>query len=259
MDSNETVVSKEVEKALVIPEKASSFRYHPDKLCQDQCFYCGGKFGLFDTPCHVAQIKSLERQKKILESKSLGFVHFCFSRDFNLLILPKFIILKFTDEEKLTVDNCLCDACFRHVDRRANCPSYKKRLSAQAAITEFENNTLENSQNENNVPNEATLFHQNKELSICRVQDCKEQATHSIRRKWALKMRKTFSKFININFEHNSTMAFLPICDKHYEVISHLMICALCNRRLMRNHIYFINQVRAIKSKEIVIYCFKPN
>lgn len=60
---------KEKEKALVVPEKASSFRIHPDKLCQDQCFYCGGKFGLFDTPCHVASIKSLERQKKILESK----------------------------------------------------------------------------------------------------------------------------------------------------------------------------------------------
>lgn len=55
-------------KALVIPEKASSFRIHPGKLCQDQCFYCGGKFGLFDTPCHVAQIKSLERQKNILDS-----------------------------------------------------------------------------------------------------------------------------------------------------------------------------------------------
>lgn len=57
-----------IEKALVIPEKASSFRIHPDKICQDQCFYCGGRFGLFDTPCHVAQIKSLERQKKILDS-----------------------------------------------------------------------------------------------------------------------------------------------------------------------------------------------
>lgn len=61
--------TKEIEKALVIPEKASSFRIHPDKICQDQCFYCGGRFGLFDTPCHVAQIKSLERQKKILDSK----------------------------------------------------------------------------------------------------------------------------------------------------------------------------------------------
>lgn len=65
----EAASGKDTEAALVIPEKASSFRYHPGKLCQDQCFYCGGKFGLFDTPCHVAQIKSEERQKKILESE----------------------------------------------------------------------------------------------------------------------------------------------------------------------------------------------
>ena len=44
---------------------------HPDRLCQDQCFYCGGKFGLYDTPCHIAQIKSVERQNKILASKYL--------------------------------------------------------------------------------------------------------------------------------------------------------------------------------------------
>jgi hypothetical protein len=61
--------AKEVEKDLVIPEKASSFKVHPDRLCQDQCFYCGGKFGLYDTPCHIAQIKSSERQEKILRSE----------------------------------------------------------------------------------------------------------------------------------------------------------------------------------------------
>lgn len=68
-DGTEPAETKETEKALVIPEKASSFRIHPDKLCQDQCFYCGGKFGLFDTPCHVAGIKSEERRLKILGSK----------------------------------------------------------------------------------------------------------------------------------------------------------------------------------------------
>lgn len=67
--------AKEHEKLLVIPEKASSFRYHPEKICEDQCFYCGGKFGLFDTPCHIAQIKSAERQKKILECKKYTHSH----------------------------------------------------------------------------------------------------------------------------------------------------------------------------------------
>lgn len=57
-------------KALVIPEKASSFSIHPGRLCQDECSYCFGKFGLFDTPCHIAQMKSVERQDKILASKS---------------------------------------------------------------------------------------------------------------------------------------------------------------------------------------------
>lgn len=56
-------------KALVIPEKASSFSIHPDRLCSDECAYCFGKFGLFDTPLHIAQIKSVERQNKILDSK----------------------------------------------------------------------------------------------------------------------------------------------------------------------------------------------
>lgn len=62
------VTGEKTEKALVIPEKASSFSIHPGRLCQDQCFYCGGKFGIFDTPLHIAQIKSLEKQKKILDS-----------------------------------------------------------------------------------------------------------------------------------------------------------------------------------------------
>ncbi len=65
----ESEPSKEIEKSLVIPEKASSFKVHPERICQDQCFYCGGKFGLYDTPCHIAQIKSIERQNKILASE----------------------------------------------------------------------------------------------------------------------------------------------------------------------------------------------
>lgn len=60
---------KDEKEKILIPEKASSFKFHPGRLCEDQCFYCSGKFGLYDTPSHVGQIKSLERQQKILASK----------------------------------------------------------------------------------------------------------------------------------------------------------------------------------------------
>ncbi|CAG2055113.1 unnamed protein product, partial [Timema podura] len=51
---------------LVIPEKSSSFSIHPGRLCSDVCSYCFGKFGSLDTPCHIAQLKGIERQQKIL-------------------------------------------------------------------------------------------------------------------------------------------------------------------------------------------------
>ncbi|XP_031626673.1 LOW QUALITY PROTEIN: uncharacterized protein LOC116342968 [Contarinia nasturtii] len=201
--------AKEHEKLLVIPEKASSFRYHPEKICEDQCFYCGGKFGLFDTPCHIAQIKSAERQKKILEY-----------------------------EEKLTVDSCLCDACFRHVDRRANCPSYKKRLSEPTKT----NDTTATGHDAQEKDSDGLLFQSNREITFCQVHDCRDQASYSVCRKWALKVRKTLSKHIQFNFDNTNSIAFLPICDKHYEEINHLMVCILCNRRLKRNHCYFLSQ-----------------
>lgn len=59
---------KDKEK-LVVPEKASSFKVHPERVCKDECSYCFGKFGMYDTPLHIAQIKHIERQNRILASK----------------------------------------------------------------------------------------------------------------------------------------------------------------------------------------------
>ena len=73
LDGHATASKKEEKEEILIPEKASSFKFHPGRLCEDQCYYCSGKFGLYDTPCHVGQIKSVERQQKILASKSLFF------------------------------------------------------------------------------------------------------------------------------------------------------------------------------------------
>ena len=72
----------------MVPEKASSFTIHPDRVCADMCFYCGLKFGMLDTPLHIAQLKTLEKQEFAMEYT--GFVR----------------------------DVCLCVRCFRFLDRR---------------------------------------------------------------------------------------------------------------------------------------------
>lgn len=87
-EDNEDAAPKD-RQSLVIPEKSSSFSIHPGRLCADVCCYCFGKFGSLDTPMHLAQMKSDERRKKILNI-----------------------------ERHLTKDSCLCDACYRHVDRK---------------------------------------------------------------------------------------------------------------------------------------------
>ena len=73
----------------MVPEKASSFNIHPERTCSDCCFYCRQKFGLFDTPLHISQMKSLDIQKFAMEYSNCS------------------------------KDACLCDKCYRLVDRNA--------------------------------------------------------------------------------------------------------------------------------------------
>jgi hypothetical protein len=227
VSSHEPVINKELEKSLVIPEKASSFNVHPERLCKDQCFYCGGRFGLYDTPCHIAQIKSTERQQKILDGKSENL---SLNERENCNNFFFIIIFSSLGEEKLTKDSCLCDACFRHVDRRANCPSYKaktnKRLSAPPSLQN----------NSNSHPSERSY-------GSCDVVGCDESACHSIRRKWFVKMEKTISKILNADLDLGSDAPSVSFCEEHFSALSHIMICAMCKRKLPRNHIFYINQV----------------
>ncbi|KAH8294448.1 hypothetical protein KR018_005749, partial [Drosophila ironensis] len=222
------MVKKDEKEKILIPEKASSFKFHPGRLCEDQCYYCSGKFGLYDTPCHVGQIKSVERQQKIL-----------------------------ANEEKLTVDNCLCDACFRHVDRRANAPSYKKRLSAPGHIeTVIEGNSekhfvgADNSGGNVDAPAReggttsalasaggavagATAVLQQR---ACAVKDCEEGAGHSLRRKC---IRKSVKKFqLSLEIPVGSSIVWL--CESHYNTVIQFSGCVLCKRRLGKNHMYNI-------------------
>lgn len=177
------------------------------------------------------------------------------------------------DEEKLTVDNCLCDACFRHVDRRANCPSYKKRLSSSAtsAATTNTTTTITTSDYHNNSTNDSVKDddtsilskttevkssepHHSGRIVKCQVVDCTETSSHSIRRKWFVKMRKQITKILNLNADAGHGSGILSICVLHYNVISHLMICTLCKRKLMRNHIYYITQVRIPSKNSLLFY-----
>ncbi|XP_018572639.1 uncharacterized protein LOC108912008 isoform X2 [Anoplophora glabripennis] len=174
-------------KALVIPEKASSFSIHPGRLCKDECSYCFGKFGLFDTPCHIAQMKSVERQNKILAT-----------------------------EKHLTRDSCLCDACYRHVDRKSNTPSYTNKSLKRNSLV-------------------APGPRQNH----CHVLGCNKVSSNILRRKWIIKMRKSICQVINIDLD-NPGLHSIPICDEHYSALEHLMICAMCKRRLARNHIHYL-------------------
>ncbi|KDR22380.1 hypothetical protein L798_02471 [Zootermopsis nevadensis] len=171
---------------LVIPEKSSSFSIHPGRLCSDVCSYCFGKFGSLDTPCHIAQLKSSERQQKILQA-----------------------------ETHLTADSCLCDACYRHVDRKANCPSYK--------------------------PNKKRQHHRSVSSRIktpCCVRGCSQIAEHHVRRKWLIKLKRSIAKKVRIDMDKMPQHLPFPLCLTHYTWIDYFMVCGICKRRLTRNHMY---------------------
>lgn len=141
---------------MVIPEKASSFSIHPERLCKDECSFCYGKFGLFDTPCHIAQIKTIERQEKILACK---------------FDTPSIWICRFTTlvsvEKNLTKDSCLCDACYRHIDRRANTPSYTSKSVKR-----------------------GPMIAPGPKKNHCHVLGCNKVSANILRRKWIIKMRQ---------------------------------------------------------------------
>ncbi|XP_014279656.1 uncharacterized protein [Halyomorpha halys] len=179
------------ESNLIIPEKSSSFSIHPGRLCSDVCSYCFGKFGCLDTPCHVAQLKS-ERQKKILEN-----------------------------EPHLTGESCLCDACYRYVDRKANCPSKA-------------NATAGTSGGKTKVRPPAS--------SQCCVNHCSLQATHTVKKKWLVKLKKSITNKIqsdklDIDLDKSAAMYF-PLCAQHHYWVDYFTVCGICRKRLNRNHLY---------------------
>ncbi|CAK9798932.1 hypothetical protein ANTQUA_LOCUS1789 [Anthophora quadrimaculata] len=179
-EDNEDTTPKD-RQSLVIPEKSSSFSIHPGRLCADVCCYCFGKFGSLDTPMHLAQMKSDERRKKILNI-----------------------------ERHLTKDSCLCDACYRHVDRKANTSPTNMQTKPQKQ-------------------------HRQLMVSKCSARDCRDAARHHVKRRWLLKIKAGLQKQVDIDWE-SSQHTSMSFCVSHYSKIERFLTCALCKRRLARNH-----------------------
>lgn len=77
-------------------------------------------------------------------------------------------------EKHLTHDSCLCDACYRHVDRKANTPSYT-------------NKSLKRS----------NMIAPGPRQDHCHVLGCGKMAVNILRRKWLIKMRKSISDVVS--------------------------------------------------------------
>ncbi|XP_011312956.1 uncharacterized protein [Fopius arisanus] len=176
-------------QSLIIPEKSSSFSIHPGRLCADVCCYCFGKFGSLDTPMHLAQMKSDDRRRKILSV-----------------------------ERHLTKDSCLCDACYRHVDRKANTsPTNVSKPQRQ---------------------------HRQLMVSKCSARDCRDSARHLVKRRWLLKIKSCLQNQVDIDWE-TSQHTSMSFCPGHYATIERFLTCALCKRRLVRNHTHLLPATEA--------------
>ena len=166
----------------VVPEKASSFTIHPDRVCADMCFYCGLKFGMLDTPLHIAQLKTLEKQEFAMEYT--GFVR----------------------------DVCLCDRCFRFLDRRAAAKDMNGAKTLKEAAEPKE-----------------------EKVKKCLVRTCNRQVTSKVSKRWLIRLKKRLVKKIGLDWDKvskASVKAEFPFCAKHTNLIDFYSNCGLCRRKL---------------------------
>lgn len=85
--------------------------------------------------------------------------------------------LNFEDEKHLTRDSCLCDACYRHVDRKSNTPSYNNKSSSKR----------------------GSLVAPGPRQNHCHVLGCGQISSNILRRKWIIKMRKSICKVVSVS------------------------------------------------------------
>lgn len=132
------------------------------------------------------------------------------------------------------------------MDRRANVPSYKKRLSAPGGLETAASNGLKSADNQNdfdqNETEGGTDHYAAAAAHSCLVTGCSNPAAHSLRRKC---IRKSVKKFL-LKFDVPTTAACIWLCQTHYDTVIQCSGCVLCKRRLGKNHMYHITSVRKL-------------
>lgn len=114
-------------------------------------------------------------------------------------------------EVHLTADSCLCDACFRHVDKKSNCPTF----------TEKKND----------------IRRRSGRKQTCVVQNCNSDSQHTIKRKLFVKLKKSIGRKIVLDpakLEKTQPGQSLSFCNRHIYWIDYFMSCGICKKRLTR-------------------------
>uniref|UniRef100_A0A0K2UD64 Uncharacterized protein n=1 Tax=Lepeophtheirus salmonis TaxID=72036 RepID=A0A0K2UD64_LEPSM len=179
-------------ESMVVPEKASSFNIHPERCCSDICHYCGLKFGMLDTPLHVSQLKTSEVRKKVED---------------------------ITGFEK---DACLCDKCFRFLDRRAK----NSKHGSNDICVNTTNSTMERRKRDESC---------RKDERKCIVRNCNREVSENVSKKWLVRLKKKLVRKISLDWERvgrGSVKAMFPLCHKHNSWVDFYSSCGLCKKKL---------------------------
>lgn len=185
---------------MVVPEKASSFNIHPERTCSDICYYCGLKFGSLDTPLHISQLKTVESQKFALTFTGFGR------------------------------DACLCDKCFRYLDRRARNKDEDKRKLDTASSSHVRTCFVRNCNREVNLAHRKNISQINFNVHFPSF-----QVTTSVSKKWLIRLKKKLSRKVAMDWEKLSKASVktsFPMCHKHNNLVENYSQCGLCKRKL---------------------------
>lgn len=121
------------------------------------------------------------------------------------------VLEPFPVETHLLADSCLCDACFRHVDKKSNCQaSTDKKVDKRK-------------------------FPSRKQ--VCCARNCNSDSQHKVRRKWFMKLKKSIGRKVILDptkLEKLVPTQLVTLCHRHFYWVDYFMSCGICKKRLTR-------------------------